>query len=135
MEQRFTMIALATNDIARSRAFYASLGWKPSFEADDVTFYQAGGHVFGTWDAASFTKETGLPGTPGGAVVTYNARTKEEVDEVLQDALDAGARVLDASERDWGGYSGHFIDPDGHVWEIGWNPMWPLDDQGNVSLA
>lgn len=71
----------------------------------------------------------------GGFTLAYNARRKEEVDTVLAAAEAAGARILKPAQRAlWGGYSGHFSDPDGFAWEVAWNPFFPVSEEGNIML-
>lgn len=134
MEPRLSAVTLAVKDLARSRAFYQALGWKPSLAMDDVAFYQANGLVLSLWAAKAFAAETGLPGTSAGICLAHNVRDRAAVDALLRDAKAAGGKVVPAAQRDWGGYSGHFRDPDGHTWEVAWNPHWPLDAAGNVHL-
>jgi uncharacterized glyoxalase superfamily protein PhnB len=103
-----------------------------------VAFYQTPGMIFALWSRASLAGDAGL--TDGGAAfsgiaLAYNARSKEEVDAVLTEAEAAGARILKpAEETFWGGYSGYFTDPDGHPWEVAWNPGWPIAEDGRITL-
>jgi predicted lactoylglutathione lyase len=135
MEPRFSAVTLAVKDLGRSRAFYEALGWKPHLAMDDVAFYQANGVVLSLWDAKAFAAETGLPATSGGICLAHNVRDAKAVDALLAAAAKAGAKVVPALRREWGGYSGHLRDPDGHTWEVAWNPHWPLDAAGSVRLA
>jgi predicted lactoylglutathione lyase len=135
VQQRLSAVTLAVADLARSRRFYEALGWKPSLAMDDVCFYQANGLVLSLWDAKAFAAETGLPAHSGGLCLAHNLPDRGAVDALLAQAKAAGATLLPAAQREWGGYSGHFRDPDGHTWEVAWNPHWPLDAQGNVRLA
>ena len=134
MENRISLVTLAVADVAKARAFYAKLGWEPHLAMDDIAFYQAGGLVFGLWDRKQFAAETGLPTASGGLCLAHNVRDEKAVDALLAAAKKAGGKVTPATRRDWGGYSGHFRDLDGHVWEVAWNPGWTLDGQGNVRL-
>ncbi|MEA3143825.1 MAG: uncharacterized protein QOG31_1149 [Thermoplasmata archaeon] len=135
MQQRLSAVTLAVADLARSRRFYETLGWTPGFAGGDVAFYQANGLVLALWDAKAFAAETGLPARSGGVCLAHNLADRASVDALLAQAKAAGAHLVPAAAREWGGYSGHFRDPDGHTWEIAWNPAWPLDANGNVHLA
>jgi predicted lactoylglutathione lyase len=136
MEQRVSLITLGVRDLARARAFYEALGWvtraKPE---DDVVFFQAGGLVVALWDRGSLAEDSGVEdgGGWGGITLAYNARSQAEVDDVLEQARAAGARIARAGvETFWGGYSGIFIDPDGHPWEVAHNPFWTIAEDGSV---
>lgn len=135
MDPRVSLVTLAVADVARSRKFYAALGWQPAFAMDDIAFYQAGGMVVGLWERKAFAAETGLPAASGGICLAHNVRDAKAVDAVLRDAAKAGAKVVPATKREWGGYSGHFRDPDGHTWEVAWNPAWTLQPDGTVRVT
>ena len=139
MEQRLSLVTLGVGDLARSRAFYGALGWKTGAEPDDdVVFFQAGGMIVALWDRAKLAQDSTVVdgGGWGGVTLAYNARSPEHVDAVLTEALAAGARIGRAgAETFWGGYSGVFVDPDGHPWEVAHNPHWTLQDDGSVTLA
>ena len=128
MEQRISFVTLAVRDLAATRAFYVDgLGWTPELEAPDVLMFRVGERlVLSLWDRAGFEAEVGpIADGPGLAPVTlaHNVSTREEVDEVLATARRAGAtQVVEARDREWGGYTGYAADPDGFRWEIAWNP-------------
>ena len=130
MEQRISLVTLGVKDLARARAFYEALGWTGAQQPDEeVVFFQAGGMVFGLWTAL------GGQGT-SGVELAHNVRTPEEVDAMLAAAVRAGATIARPAARAvWGGYTGAFADPDGHVWEIAHNPDWTLAGDGSVHLA
>ncbi|MDB5511591.1 MAG: glyoxalase [Enterovirga sp.] len=139
MEQRISLVTLGVADVARARAFYDALGWRAAKEGDaDVVFYQAGGMVLSLYRRANLARDTHLPDAPTGFAavsLAYNARTRAEVDAVHAEALAAGARELaPPCDAEWGGYHGHFADPDGHAWEIAWNPFFSLAEDGRISL-
>lgn len=137
MDQRVSVITLGVADLDRSRRFYEALGWKRGNRDDGVVFFQIPGAVFALWSRQSLAGEAGLKdnGGFGGIALAYNARSKAEVDAVLAEAKAAGAKMLKpAGDMFWGGYSGYFADPDGHPWEVAWNPGWTLDSEGRVSL-
>jgi uncharacterized protein len=138
VEQRVSLITLGVGDLERSRRFYTALGWKTNAaEGDDVVFFQAVGMIVALWDRARLAKDSGVPdgGGWGGVTLAYNARSAEEVDAVLAEAAAAGATIPRAGGATfWGGYSGAFVDPDGHPWEVAHNPHWTLHEDGSVSL-
>jgi len=137
--QRITLVTLGVSDMARSRAFYAALGWQMHPQSqDEVTFYQANGFVFGLFGLGPLAADQGRPdatlGT-GASALAQNFSTEAEVDAAYALALEAGAKPMKAPEKVfWGGYSGYFADPDGHVWELAMNPFWPLNDDGSLTL-
>ncbi len=138
MEQRVSLITLGVSDLARAWAFYEALGWSTNAEPDaDVAFFQAGGMVVALWDRAHLAEDSGVadPGGWGGVALAHNVRSPAEVDEVLATAEAAGARIArPGGETFWGGYSGVFVDPDGHPWEVAHNPHWGLAEDGSVSM-
>jgi catechol 2,3-dioxygenase-like lactoylglutathione lyase family enzyme len=129
MEPRVSFITLAVADLAATRRFYVDgLGWEPAFEHEGevLMFEVADKVVLSLWAEAGFEAEVG-PVRRGEGIVpitlAHNLPTRPEVDAVLADARAAGApEVGDAVEREWGGYTGYFADPDGFRWEIAWNP-------------
>lgn len=140
MEQRMTLVTLGVADLAHSRRFYESgLGWTASgASTPEVVFFQLGGVALALYGRAALAAEAGLTapdGTPSGAALAHNVRSRAEVDAVLDEAAAAGGRLLKPGrEQPWGGYAGYFADPDGHLWEVAWNPHFPLDADGKVHL-
>ena len=139
MEQRVSLVTLGVTDLARARAFYEAMGWTSgAAPADDVVFFQAGGMIVALWGRDQLAEDSCVTdgGGWGGITVAYNARSPEEVDEVLAQAEAAGGTVpRRGAETFWGGYSGIFIDPDGHPWEVAHNPHWTIADDGSVHLG
>lgn len=139
MEQRINMVTLGVADLQRSRQFYEKLGWLPSNESNkNIVFFQAGGMVLGLFSRKQLAEEANqsdeLTGFDG-VTLSYNVRKREEVNSVLEEAEKADATVLKpASETTWGGYSGYFADPDGHSWEVAWNPYWSINEDGSIKL-
>lgn len=140
VEPRISLVTLGVTDMARSRAFYEALGWTASdMSNENVTFFQAGCMVFGLYGHGPLAQdatveETGAPGFRGVSLA-YNGRDKAEVDAVLAEAEAAGADIVKhAEEVFWGGYSGYFADPDGHLWEVAYNPGFQIADNGSVLL-
>jgi len=128
MEPRISFVTLAVRDLPTTRAFYVDrLGWVPELDVPgEVVMVRAGEHlVLSLWDEAHFEAEVGPIGRGDGVppfTLAHNVATREEVDAVLDEARRAGADVGDAAERDWGGYTGYFADPDGVRWEVAYNP-------------
>jgi catechol 2,3-dioxygenase-like lactoylglutathione lyase family enzyme len=129
MEQRISFVTLAVADLDATRRFYVDgLGWRPELDVPgEVLMIRAGEHlVLSLWNAEEFEAEVG-PIARGDGVppltLAHNVPSRKQVDEVLATARRAGADpVRDAEEREWGGYTGYFADPDGYRWEIAWNP-------------
>lgn len=139
MEQRLSLVTLGVEDLARARAFYEDgLGWRASSAGNhEVVFFQLGGIALGLYAADALAKEANLPRGQGfgGMALAHNVRGRAEVDALLAEAEAAGGRILKpAEDAFWGGYSGYFADLDGHVWEVAWNPFWPLDEAGAIQL-
>ena len=138
MEQRFSLVTLGVADLGRARRFYEALGWKTDSEQDaDVVFFQAGGSVFGLWGRADLAEDSGVEdsGGWGGITLAYNARSPADADAVIAEARAAGARVTrEPAATFWGGYSGVFVDPDGHAWEVAHNPYWTIGEDGSVTI-
>lgn len=141
MEQRLSIVTLGVGDLAGARRFYEALGWKVSKAGNEhIVFFQLHGMALGLYARTALAEDACLPDTGantgfGGMTLAYNARDKAEVDLVLREALAAGARLLKpAHDAFWGGYSGYFADPDGHPWEVAFNPHWALQADGSVRL-
>lgn len=136
--QRVTLITLGVADLARARAFYAALGWQAADEVPGVSFFQMNGLALGLFGLSDLAKDQGRPGAPlgtGAMTLAQNFATPADVDTAFAAALAAGATALKApASVFWGGYSGYYADPDGHVWELAHNPFWPLNDDGSLTL-
>jgi catechol 2,3-dioxygenase-like lactoylglutathione lyase family enzyme len=136
VEQRLSLVTLGVAELARAKAFYEALGWggQPS---DDVVFFQAGGMIVALWGREQLAEDSVAvdAGGWGGITLAHNVHSPEEVDAVLAEAGRAGGTVARAgAETFWGGYSGVFVDPDGHPWEVAHNPWWTLGEDGSVRL-
>lgn len=140
MEARLSIVTLGVADLDRARAFYRdALGWSPAPQSGaDILFFQAGGVVLALYPRPLLAEDARLPEGPGGfggITLAQNVREREDVDRVLAEVAAAGARILKpAEDAFWGGRSGYFADPDGHPWEVAWNPGFPLDGEGLVRL-
>lgn len=139
MEQRISIVTLGVSDLDRSREFYEALGWRRSMaESEGIVFFQAGGTALALYPREELAKDaTVSPDGQGFRSVTlaYNARSRAEVDSVLEEAKTAGANIIKpAQEAFWGGYSGYFADPDGFLWEVAWNPFFSIADDGSLRI-
>ena len=137
--QRVTLITLGVADLAAARAFYARLGWREHKASQPgVAFYQMHGAVLGLFGRAALAEDQGRPGAVlGGGALTLaqNFATEAQVDAAYAAALAAGGTALKPPQKVfWGGYSGYWADPDGHVWELAMNPYWPLAADGSLTL-
>ena len=139
MEQRVSLITLGVEDLGRARAFYEALGWRTNAAPDDdVVFFQAGGSILALWSRPQLAEDSGVTdaGGWGGITLAHNVRSPAEVDAVVADAEAAGASIArPGAATFWGGYSGVFVDPDGHPWEVAHNPHWTIEDDGSVRLG
>jgi uncharacterized protein len=139
VDQRVSVITLGVADLRRAREFYQALGWRQgNDEADDVVFFQAGGMVFALWDRSMLAADSAVSdaGGWGGVTLAHNADSAEAVDKIINEARAAGAVIgREPARTFWGGYSGVFIDPDGHPWEVAHNPGWTLHADGTVGLG
>jgi uncharacterized protein len=140
MQQRLTLITLGVRDLKASAAFFERLGWKRSCEAlDGVRFYQCGSIGLSLYPRAALAADIGIaddgPHSFSGITIAHNGRSKADVDAILKEAEASGATIVKpAQDVFWGGYSGYFRDLDGHYWEVAWNPDFPLDESGAVSM-
>ncbi len=139
MEQRVSLITLGVRDLVRARALYEALGWRSGAAPDDdIVFFQAGGMIVALWDRSKLAGDSGLADDGDGfdgVVLAYTTRSAGEVDTAIAEAERAGARITrPPGDTFWGGYSGVFVDPDGHAWEVAHNPHWTVEDDGSVRL-
>ena len=139
MQPRLSLVTLGVSDMARARAFYEALGFKASSQSQpSVTFFDTGGVILGLYGRADLAADANMPDTtPGfsGVALAHNVGSDAEVDAALAHAVSCGGKLVKAAHKAfWGGYSGYFADPDGHLWEVAHNPFWPLDADGRVLL-
>lgn len=142
MDQRVSLITLGVADLDRSRRFYeVGLGWQVTQMVEgQVVFYQlSNGLALGLFGRAALVEDgkfdDDTEATFSGMTLAFNARSEAEVDAVMHEAEKAGAKIQKPAEKVfWGGYSGYFRDPDGHAWEVAFNPFWELDKAGNLHL-
>jgi hypothetical protein len=137
---RLNIVTLGVHDLARSSAFYERLGWeRAASSSEEICWFRTAGAFLGLWDFGLLARDANLPDGPVGSYrgVTFaiNVETEDAVAAALQEAATAGGAILKPATRaDWGGVSGYFTDPDGYAWEVAYNPFFPLDEDGRVSI-
>jgi uncharacterized protein len=133
MEPRISIITLGVSDLKRSVAFYRDgLGLPTNYQdGQGIAFFQLRGTWLALYPHDALAEDACLPPERsrfGGITLAYNVGSKKEVDDAMAQALAVGASLLKpAGDMFWGGYSGYFADPDGHPWEVAWNPEFPLE--------
>ena len=139
MQQQISVITLGVGDLTRSRRFYVDgFGWQPVFENGEIVFYQMNGLMLCTWLASALAEDSRRPPAPGpGAfALAHNVTTREAVQSVIDRLKLSGGRELrPADAPPHGGFRGDVADPDGHAWEIAWNPAWPITPEGYVKFG
>jgi predicted lactoylglutathione lyase len=136
-----SLVTLGVTDLTKSISFYEALGFRRKAQGNEsVAFFQAGACIVSLFPADELAKDATIasPDKPGnfrGISLAWNCRSKADVDAAIKRAQGAAAIIL-KSPQDvfWGGYSGYFADPDGHLWEVAHNPFFPLDDDGRLAL-
>lgn len=132
-----SLITLGVADVERARSFYEHLGWQVGLALDDTVFFQAGGTIVGLWGREQLAADSGVTDTDGwgGITLAHNVRSNDDVDRVIEQARSAGGRIVrEPAETFWGGYSGVFVDIDGHPWEVAVNAGFPLAADGSITL-
>ena len=140
MEQRLSLITLGVADVGEAVGFYERLGWSPAndWRAQGVAFFPCGGMVVALWSRGELAADSTVSdaGGWGGVTLAHNVRSPAEVDAVLAEAEAAGATIgRPGAETFWGGYSGVFVDPDGHPWEVAHNPHWEIAADGSIDIG
>ncbi|MGG3840862.1 VOC family protein [Paenibacillus thiaminolyticus] len=140
MKPRITVLTLGVDDLERAVTFYRDGLGLPTqgiigqeFEHGAVAFFDLqAGLKLAVWNRKDLSHEAKVPLSPPSSTemtIGHNVSSKEEVDMIMELARKAGATITDpAHEAFWGGYSGHFMDPDGHLWEVVWNPAWEIEE-------
>lgn len=139
VKQRLSLVTLGVADVARSRAFYQGLGFTlEPFDSEDVAFFDMNGVVLGLYGRDALAEDANVDGAGNGfrsASLSINLESKADVDRTLTEIADAGGVITQPAKTFfWGGYSGYFKDPDGHLWEVAHNPFWSFDEAGRVVL-
>jgi len=128
------------DDFEKSLCFYEKgLGWKKSDKSmDGLALFDLGGIILALHPRHELAADATLKYQPSefsGMTISYNAKSEKEVDEVLAQVKKLGAKIIKPAQKVyWGGYSGYFKDLDGHLFEVAYNPFWPLDERDNVVL-
>ncbi len=135
MDQRVSLITLAVEDMDRAAEFYEALGWTRVESQDGVIAFDLIGQTLGLYPKTGLADELGIDvaeiGGFSGVSLGHNVRRKEDVAPILDAVKAAGGKVLkEAQDVFWGGHHGYFADPDGHVWEVAFNPFSPLREDG-----
>jgi uncharacterized protein len=138
---RISIVTLGVDDVWRSKAFYEALGWEVAGTVgDEICWFRTADSYLGLFDRESLARDAGLRSEPtaefGGITLAINVESEAAVDAAFDAAAGAGARILKPAEAtDWGGYSGYFADPDGHPWEVAYNPSFPIGDDGRITVS
>ncbi len=138
MDQRISLVTLGVADLVRARRFYEALGWRGQ-QVEETVFFQAGGIALVLWSRDKLALDCGLEdvssGGFAGVALAHNVRSEAEVDDIIAAAQAAGATITRSpAETFYGGYAGVFVDLDGHAWEIAYNPGFPLDEDGALTI-
>jgi catechol 2,3-dioxygenase-like lactoylglutathione lyase family enzyme len=135
------IVTLGVRDLAASIAFYEALGWERRGNPDDgIVWFKTSGSWIGLFGYDALAEDAGLQAPAElpayrGVTLAVNLPSEGAVDAAFATAVAAGARVVKPAEKVfWGGYSGYFADPDGHLWELAHNPFFPLDDDGRIEI-
>lgn len=140
LQARINIVTLGVADIARARSFYERLGLEASTASNEsVTFFDANGVVLALFGHAALAEDAHLPIEAAqryrGMSLAWNAPSEADVDTIIAHAVAAGASLVKPPQKVfWGGYSGYFADPDGHLWEVAFNPFFPLSPENRVQL-
>ena len=141
IQPNFSIVTLGVADLDRSAAFYSALGWEQRGDQSvGITWFRTSGTWIGLFGYADLAADVGLPAEPPtayrGITLALNFGSVEDVDAALAQALSAGARLVKPATRaEWGGYSGYFADPDGHLWEVAFAPGFPVADDGTIEIT
>lgn len=139
-EQRVSIITLGVKDLEGMVRFYTEvLGFEDRGVKGEVAFFNAGGMALGLWDEGKLAADAGLAGDRSGSfrgfALAFNARSAEEVDRIFDRLGKSGVRIPKPPHKTyWGGYAGYFADPEGNAWEVAFNPFWPMDEAGRVTV-
>jgi predicted lactoylglutathione lyase len=138
VRQSVSLITLGVSDYERAKSFYEALGWSATLDIQQTAFFQANGTVLVLWAREKLAADTGVAddgATWSGITLAHNVGSRQEVDDVIEQARSAGATITrEPAETFYGGYAGVFRDLDGHAWEIAHNPGFGLAADGSVVL-
>ena len=137
---RMSVVTLGVADLERSKNFYEALGWERTASSnEEICWYRTADSYLGLYPHDLLAADANLPATPraafGGITLAICVGSEEEVTTAIAEAAGVGAEVIKPPQRaEWGGFSGYFADPDGHPWEVAYNPNFPIGDDGRVSI-
>jgi uncharacterized protein len=139
MRQKLNLITLGVDDLQKSIAFYEGLGWKRSpASVDDLALFPLGGIVLSLYSRQALAEDAMIENSrPGfsGITLSFNAKSEAEVNDVMAEVEKLGGVIVKPAQKVfWGGYSGYFKDPNGHLIEVAHNPFWEFDEQDNLKL-
>jgi len=139
MEPRISIVTLGVDDLDRAATFYVAMGMERHEKfTEGVAFFQMGGLILALWPREELAHDAGLnlsAASGSGVALAYNTRSADEVAEILGQAKQAGGRILKSAQQAiWGGVQGYFEDTEGNLWEVAWNPDFPIDAEGRISL-
>jgi catechol 2,3-dioxygenase-like lactoylglutathione lyase family enzyme len=139
MQQQIAVVTIGIDDLPRSKRFYGEgFGWRPVFENVEIVFYQMNGLILGTWLNTALCEDMQRPSSGdvrARIALAHNVQAKADVEPLMDALLAAGGSLLRAADAPThGGYRGYVADPDGHAWEIAWNPAWLINEQGHVTF-
>lgn len=137
MEQRLSMVSLGVQSLERASKFYRQMGFTEAGISDEhIIFYQLNGVALALYPRDKLAEDAQVSAEGGGfsgITLAYNVRDRAEADRILAEAEAAGGTVVKpAQDVFWDGYSGYFADPDGHLWEVCWNPFFPIAEDGSI---
>ena len=140
MAARISMVTLGVDDLSRSRIFYEALGWRLAPQSQEsVVFLQGRNIVLGLYGRQALAEDAGVENTPpgfSGVTLAINVASEAAADRLFETAVKNGASARKPPQKAfWGGYSGYFADPDGHLWEVAHNPFFAMDADGNLRLV
>ncbi|MGB7287609.1 MAG: VOC family protein [Salaquimonas sp.] len=139
-DSRISIVTLGVKDMPAARKFYEALGWKAAgVSNENVTFFKGTGIVLGLYGHDALAEDAVISTAPQpefrGVSLAYNCSDTAEVDAAYAHALSCGAKPVKTPDKVfWGGYSGYFADPDGHLWEVAHNPFASLDSDGHLII-
>jgi catechol 2,3-dioxygenase-like lactoylglutathione lyase family enzyme len=141
VEPRVNLITLGVRNLKRAVAFYQDgLGWPLSGASveGEVAFFRTGGAVLALFSRKTLAKDANVDAEGSGFsgfTLAHNVAEREEVDSVLEEAISAGATIVKEAQEVFFGRSGYFADPEGYLWEVAWNPSFPLSEDGSIELS
>jgi uncharacterized protein len=139
-ESRINIVTLGVSDIPAATEFYQALGWNKSESQsnDDISFFQLDNLILAMYGLKGLIEDACIDGdlsVPSAVTLAINLPSEVDVDRFLQNITKVGGTLVKpAAKAFWGGYSGYFADPDGHRWEVAFNPFFPLDENGMIQL-